>query len=422
MSGNDPVQRVRMYLSERDMYEGQPLYLAALDRLRREGATGATALRGVAGFGAGHRLRPAGASDLTQSLPIVIEWVDRAERVARALPALDDLLAAALITIEELRIYRAVLRSEGPFGERAVGEILARDVLTAAPQMLLRDAVQLMIERSQFFLPVLDEQGHVVGALTPDNIARRGGFHLPLGVLAALAPADRAALLAALPARTLADTMTTDPRVIYVEAAIPLAVGTLVEWGLDALPGIDHDGRFVGLFGVEQALQAALEGRAASDGPIRAAEPPTLVHVVMQRAAPAIEASAPLADALGRLLAVADRFLVVVEAGRPIGILTDAQIAVFLQGPARAAWITALQSPNAKLPPELIQAVASQAVGALPFGAPPTIAELATQEDAIRLMLAHGYERLAVVNDAGQLAGLTSRRGLLRALAQESAG
>src|SRR4051794_33948897 len=99
MPTNEPIQRVRIYLNERDMSEGQPLYLATLDRLRREGATGATALRGIAGFGAGSRVRTAGVADLTAA-PIVIEWVDRAERVVRVLPRLDDLLSAALITVE----------------------------------------------------------------------------------------------------------------------------------------------------------------------------------------------------------------------------------------------------------------------------------------------------------------------------------
>ena len=53
MSGTESIQRVRIYLNERDQAESQPLYLATLERLRREGATGATALRGIAGFGAG---------------------------------------------------------------------------------------------------------------------------------------------------------------------------------------------------------------------------------------------------------------------------------------------------------------------------------------------------------------------------------
>ena len=119
MLPHEPIQRVRVYLDERDTSEGRPLYMLALERLQREGATGATALRGVAGFGPGHRLRTSGPMDLSQSVPVVIEWIDRAERIARVLPRLDDLLPEALITIEDLRVYRAALPSSGPFGERS---------------------------------------------------------------------------------------------------------------------------------------------------------------------------------------------------------------------------------------------------------------------------------------------------------------
>src|SRR5881275_253058 len=126
MAGTELIQRVRIYLNERDQSDGRPLYLVALERLRREGSTGATVLRGIAGFGAGSRLRTTGIADFTPA-PIVIEWVDRAERVARVLPALDDLLPNALITIEDLRAYRAVLRVGGPFADRTVGQVMARE-------------------------------------------------------------------------------------------------------------------------------------------------------------------------------------------------------------------------------------------------------------------------------------------------------
>ncbi len=124
MSSNESIKRVRIYLNERDLTAGQPLYLAALERLRREGATGATALRGIAGFGAGHRLRTAGIADFSSN-PVVIEWVDRSERVLRIMPALDDLLPEALITVEDIRVYRAYC---GRYHDRRAAHDLCRVV------------------------------------------------------------------------------------------------------------------------------------------------------------------------------------------------------------------------------------------------------------------------------------------------------
>jgi PII-like signaling protein/CBS-domain-containing membrane protein len=414
------IQRVRIYLSERDIVEGQPLYLAALDRLRQEGATGATAVRGVAGFGPGQRLRSAGTAGLSQSLPIVIEWVDRAERVVRVLPLLDELLPNALITVEDLRVYRAILRAAGPFGERSVGEAQERDIATASPQTAAREAAELLLACGQALLPVLDEQEHVVGVLAAGDLVRRGGLTLHPRLLDGLRSAEREALLAALGVRALAEIMTAEPRTIYVEASIPQAIGMLIEWGLDALPVTDRDGCLAGLFGVDQALRAALDAPSLTDGAVRAADPPVPVRLVMQTAVPIVAADAPLAEALAQLLATPVHFMVVVADGRPAGMLHDAEVAGRLDDALRAAWLAALRVPGGMLSPAFEFATELRAGD---IAAPaPTIGMAATEQEAIQLMLDGGHERLVVVDENGRLAGLLARRGLLRSLAQESTG
>jgi CBS domain-containing protein len=443
MSGTELIQRVRIYLNERDQAEAQPLYLAALERLRREGATGATVLRGIAGFGAGSRLRTTGIADFTPA-PIVIEWVDRAERVARVLPVLDDLLPDALITIEDLRAYRAVLHSGGPFGDRTVGQMMTREVAAATRDMPLRAAAELMIEHAQPLLPVLDDRGGVVGVLSDGDLVRRGGLALPLHLFGALTADERRAVLDLLAPGVVAATLTADPRSAYVESPIPLAIGPMIEWGFELLPVLDRDGRLAGLFGVEQALRAGLRnsdvapdssgpanysthsagpGGAVENGAraVRAAEPPTPVGLVMQRAVPTIAAATPLVEALARLLATPDRFLVVLDAGRPVGTLTDLYLARTLGEPLRSTWLAALRVSAVPLPTVLEGVGAELTAGRLAEPSTPSIDAQATLDVAIQRMLAGGYERLLVLDDQGQIAGLLARRSLLRALAQASA-
>jgi PII-like signaling protein/predicted transcriptional regulator len=429
MSSTEPIQRVRIYLNERDQAEHQPLYLAALERLRREGATGATALRGVAGFGAGSRLRTSGVADFTPA-PILIEWVDRAERVARVLPALDDLLPDALITIEDLRAYRAVLRSTGPFGDRTVGQMMAREVAAATREMPLRAAAELMIERAQPLLPVIDERGGVVGVLSDGDLVRRAGLALPARLFGALAADERGAVLDRLAPGSVAATLTADPRSAYVESPVPLAISPMIEWGFDQLPVLDRDGRLAGLFGVEQALQAGLRNTATPNPEgvgmndqhaVRPAEPPTPVALVMQGAVPTIAASTPLAETLPRLLAVPDRFLVVVDSGRPVGTLTDLYLARTLSEPLRSIWLAALRVPAVSLPAGLDGAGAELTAGGVAEPDVPSIAAQATLDVAIQLMLAGGFERLVVLDERGLVVGLLAQRSLLRALAQASA-
>jgi PII-like signaling protein len=98
------AQLVRIFVGEDDRHEGKPLFQAIVELARREGLAGATVLKGVAGFGANSRIHAASILRLSEDLPIVIEIVDQAEKIAKVLPALDALLGEGLITLEKVRV------------------------------------------------------------------------------------------------------------------------------------------------------------------------------------------------------------------------------------------------------------------------------------------------------------------------------
>lgn len=98
--------RVRAYFGEYDRHGGKPLWSALLDFLRREGAAGATVIRGIAGYGAHSKIHAASIVDLSADLPLILEWVDTDERVQRLLPTLADMLQGGLITIDPVTIVR----------------------------------------------------------------------------------------------------------------------------------------------------------------------------------------------------------------------------------------------------------------------------------------------------------------------------
>lgn len=97
---------VRIFIGESDRLGHQPLHLALVERLRKEGFAGATVLRGVAGFGARSVLHTAQILRLSEDLPIVIEVVDSPEHVERLLPMLDELVGEGLVTVEKVRVLR----------------------------------------------------------------------------------------------------------------------------------------------------------------------------------------------------------------------------------------------------------------------------------------------------------------------------
>src|ERR1051326_3341857 len=92
-------KRVRIYVGEQDKAPGrhEPLWETILDLLRTEGAAGATMVRGLAVFGAHSRLHTARLADLAPDLPIVVEWIDGPERIARVLPKICDLVQTGTV-------------------------------------------------------------------------------------------------------------------------------------------------------------------------------------------------------------------------------------------------------------------------------------------------------------------------------------
>ena len=63
-------------------------------------------MRGVAGFGAGSRIKTATLVELSADLPMVLTVVDPPARVAHLLPKISDMLVGGLITVEEVDIYQ----------------------------------------------------------------------------------------------------------------------------------------------------------------------------------------------------------------------------------------------------------------------------------------------------------------------------
>ena len=102
-------QLLRIFIGENDRWHGKPLYEAIVARARDEGLAGATVLRGLMGFGAKSRIHTAKVLRLSEDLPIVVEIVDRADRIAKFVPLLDDMVADGLVTLERVQVitYRA---------------------------------------------------------------------------------------------------------------------------------------------------------------------------------------------------------------------------------------------------------------------------------------------------------------------------
>jgi uncharacterized protein len=101
---------LRIFTGDSDRVNGKCLYEAIVEEARKEGLAGATVYRGVMSFGASHSIHTLKIFALSGDLPMIIEIVDREEKIESFLPVVDGLLdksgKGGLVTLEEIEVYR----------------------------------------------------------------------------------------------------------------------------------------------------------------------------------------------------------------------------------------------------------------------------------------------------------------------------
>ncbi|HTV60673.1 MAG TPA: DUF190 domain-containing protein [Verrucomicrobiae bacterium] len=101
-----PAKKVTIYVGEDHQYHGQSLYSAILNFLFYHGISGASVVRGVAGFGADHHLHTTRIEALSGDLPMKIEFIESPEKVAEVLPKLHELAGTGLIEIQDTTVVK----------------------------------------------------------------------------------------------------------------------------------------------------------------------------------------------------------------------------------------------------------------------------------------------------------------------------
>src|ERR1019366_3904045 len=96
--------KVTVYLSDSARHHGVPVYTGILDFLFHNGIAGATVVKGVAGFGAKHRIHSAHILEISDHLPIKIEFIETREKVDAILPELEKMIGSGLIEVQETSI------------------------------------------------------------------------------------------------------------------------------------------------------------------------------------------------------------------------------------------------------------------------------------------------------------------------------
>ena len=106
MSLSGPAKRLTIIIDEDHTWHHKPLCPEIIKRAHAAGLAGASAFRGIEGFGASSRVHTSRILSLLGNLPVMIVIVDTAEKIAAFLPQLDELDVRGVATIEDVEIVR----------------------------------------------------------------------------------------------------------------------------------------------------------------------------------------------------------------------------------------------------------------------------------------------------------------------------
>lgn len=96
-----PALKVTVYISDGESHRGVPLSAAILNFLFYRGIANAVATKGSAGFGKEHKLRSSSYVEISDHLPVVIQFLDTKEKVSALMDKLQEIAGEGTIEIQE---------------------------------------------------------------------------------------------------------------------------------------------------------------------------------------------------------------------------------------------------------------------------------------------------------------------------------
>ena len=103
---------LRIFIGESDKSHSVPVYEKIVREARKDGLAGATVFKGIMGFGGTSRIHTSKILALSTDMPLIIEIVDKIDRIENFLPKLDEIFEDAncggLITIEKAEVIKYI--------------------------------------------------------------------------------------------------------------------------------------------------------------------------------------------------------------------------------------------------------------------------------------------------------------------------
>jgi CBS domain-containing protein len=418
-------KQLTVFVTETDQYHHQSLYMAIIEMLRREGCSGATATRGVAGFGASALIHTAAILRLSLDQPMMITLVDRPERVERILGPLREMAPNALIVIQDVEVVQSGALFKEGLPDVKVGEVMRREVATMRPDSPITQVVELLLDKDFTAVPVVNNDGKVVGMVSDNDLLTRGGMSVTISLKRATDLDYVRELHDSLenPERKVSEVMTREVVTVAPDMVLGRAAKLMVEKHLKRLPVVDADGKLVGILGRLDVLNTIAAVHLPEWHPeASSADAQATVGDVMTRDVPTVHESATVEEIFELLVSSSHKRVVVADDKRHVvGIVADSDL---ISKVSRESWPGLMEILVSKVPVERVSGTARKHIQKLRARSAKelmtrdviTVREEMPVASALALSAEKRVKRLPVVDAEGELVGIVGRTEMMRAL------
>jgi CBS domain-containing protein len=147
---------------------------------------------------------------------------------------------------------------------------MTTNVLTVRSSTQLKDAAALLAEHRISGLPVVDDEGHVLGVLSEGDILyKETGTKDKPGFFDRLLSVPPTGLDLKLAARTVGEAMSVPAVTIRPRRPVTQAATTMIEKGVNRLPVIDDEDRLIGIITRADLVRAFVRSDAEIEQEIR---------------------------------------------------------------------------------------------------------------------------------------------------------
>jgi CBS domain-containing protein len=355
----------------------------------------------------------------------VITVVDRPERIDRILGPLQEMAPSALITVQEVE----VVQSGAPFKEGLpdlkVSEVMRREVATVHADSPITQVIELLLDKDFTAVPVVDDQGKVVGMVSDNDLLLRGGMNVTISLKKATDLDYVRELHESLenPNRKVSEVMTREVVTTAPDTILARAARVMVDKHLKRLPVVDGDGKLVGILGRLDVLNTIAAVHLPEWHPeAHAVGAQATVAEVMSRDVPTVHENATVEQIFDLLVSSTHKRVIVVDDKRHVvGIVADSDL---ISKVSRESWPGVMEILISKVPlgrasveaRKHIQKLRARFAKDLMTRDVVTVREKMPVASALALSAEKRVKRLPVVDGDGELVGIVGRTEMLRAL------